>query len=136
MKIETLSIHFNVANIELKTVQNLISQWVKKHHIDLNKVEIVYYSPGYQFLQKYGLSLDVIKYITSLSPNRLAFWSETKPAEESRRWMFEYVNAHKGTSLFVGPLEGGIEEEFQMANEYPNIEIIQIESDDNEEVKS
>ena len=126
-----ISLHIN-PKLDWKEVRSLIDEWTKKFEIDWSTKTLSYYLMDFQFCQKYGQSLDLIKYITSLKKkDSTNYWDDTVEKTKRLKILFEKLDYYRGLSLFIGPLTEELEEEWDMANQYINVFTMRSENEDN-----
>jgi hypothetical protein len=122
-----ISLHIN-SSLDWKTVRSLIDEWTKKFEVNWSTKTLLYYLMDFQFCQKYGQPLELIKYVTSLKKlNSTNYWDDIAEKNERLKMLFEKLDHYRGLALFVGPLNEELEEDWIMANQYENIYIMRIE---------
>jgi hypothetical protein len=124
-----ISLHIN-QSLDWKEVRSIIDKWTTNYNVDLSTKILLYYLVDFHVCQKYGQSLELIKYITSIKCNSYDnYYEEFTEKSERMKMLFAILDHFKGLALFIGMIDDKLKEDLDMANQYSNVTTMLIGND-------
>lgn len=121
----SISLHLDESVDEFNKYKEILDEWNIKNDLKGRGVEVCQALTPYEFLQKYGVDLSVIKYVKSLGKTNRSFYRCGDLTDISR--MLDYIKGCNGVAVFVGDMviDSRLHKEYMMAIE-KDVEIIEI----------
>jgi hypothetical protein len=123
--ISHISLHIN-QSLDWRIVRKLITNWADKFKINLSEKVLLYNLRDFYNCQKYCFPTELIRSLSSIGKTNINFWEEFADKSERTSMLFQHLNAKKGIALFIGPLNKELDNEWNMADKYKNINKILI----------